>query len=444
MEFEYKGLERILEYLEISDLNDMQKACITACRTHPNVQLLSPTGSGKTLAFLLSLLERLDAGNTATTQAMIIVPSRELAQQIDQVFRSLRTGLKLTLCYGGHKREIEDNNLIQPPAVIIGTPGRLGDHIRRNNITTASIHTLILDEFDKALEAGFQEEVQFITDSLTAVQQRILTSATTAVPVPEFLNFDPSVTITFLPEAPGEKQALDLKYVVSEDTLKAQTIVKLICHLGSRPTIIFCNQRDSVELVSQAIKDLGIPCVYYHGQMEQRDRDAALCKFRNGTSLILVTTDIAARGLDIPHIRYIIHYNLPPNEESFIHRNGRTARMEASGTAILVLSPKEYLPPYTADSDIEKITLADDYTLPDKPKWVTLYMPLGKKNKISKGDIAGFLINQGKMRAEDIGIIEVKDFSAFIAVRRTKATHLIHETREARIKNKKAKLEFAK
>lgn len=444
MEFEYNGLDRILEYLEISDLNDMQKACVETCRTQPNVQLLSPTGSGKTLAFLLSLLEKIDPDNTTSTQAMVIVPSRELAQQIDQVFRSLRTGLKLTLCYGGHKREIEENNLIQPPAVIIGTPGRLGDHIRRNSITTDTIHTLVLDEFDKTLEAGFQDEVQFITDSLPGIRQRILTSATTAVPVPEFLNFESSVTLNFLPDTPQEKKALELKYVVSADEQKAQTIVKLICHLGSRPTIIFCNQRDSVELVAQAIRELGIPCVFYHGQMEQRDREAALCKFRNGTSLILVTTDIAARGLDIPHIRYIVHYNLPPNEESFIHRNGRTARMEASGTAILVLSPKEYLPPYTAESGVEKITLTDDYTLPDKPKWVTLYMPLGKKNKISKGDIAGFLINQGKLRAEDIGIIDVKDFTAFIAVRRTKATHLLHETKEARIKNKKAKLEFAK
>lgn len=444
MNFDYKDLEKYISILDIEDFNPMQKACIEACRSHNNVKLLSPTGSGKTLAFLLSILEKIDFQNTLTTQAMIIVPSRELAQQIDQVFRSLRTGLKLTLCYGGHKREIEENNLIQPPAVIIGTPGRLCDHIRRGNITTESIHTLVLDEFDKTLEAGFQEEVQFITEHLLNVANIMLTSATTAVEAPDFLNFTDAQIVDFLPTEPQEENKLTLEYLVSKDEQKAETIVKLICSLNSRPSIIFCNQRDSVELVAANIRELGIPCEFYHGQMEQRDRDAALCKFRNGTSLILVTTDIAARGLDIPFIRYIIHYNIPINQESFIHRNGRTARMEASGTAILVLSPQEYLPEYIDKDEIEEIILGDHYTLPEKPKWVTLYMPLGKKDKISKGDIAGFLIQQGQLKSDDLGIIELKDFSAFIAVRRTKASHLLHTLKNARIKNKKPKLEFAK
>ncbi len=444
MDFQYQGLERYLEYLEIKDFNEMQKAFITANREHNNTQLLSPTGSGKTLAFLLATLEHLNEASN-TTQALIIVPSRELAQQIDQVFRSLRTGLKLTTCYGGHKREIEENNLIQAPAIIIGTPGRLCDHLRRGNITADTIHTLVLDEFDKTLEAGFQEEVQFIYEQLPNLNRRMLTSATAAVDVPAFIEFDKAEVVNFVPED-GEANtvALDYKFVKSTDTEKAETIVKLICQLGARPTIIFCNQRDSVEHVAKTIKDLGIPCEFYHGQMEQRDRDAALCKFRNGTTYLLVTTDIAARGLDIPFVRYIIHYHLPYTEESFVHRNGRTARMEASGTAILVLSPKEYLPEFIPTEEIDELKLIGDHPLPDKPKWVTLYLPLGKKNKISKGDIAGFMINQGELKSEDLGLIEVKDFSAFIAVRRTKASHVLHVTKEARIKNKKAKLSIAK
>lgn len=443
MQFEYEGLDLILDYLSIESLNEMQQAFITAHRQNNFVQLLSPTGSGKTLAFLLAALENIDRSNK-TTQVMIVAPSRELAQQIDQVFRSLRTGLKLTTCYGGHKREIEENNLIEPPFVIIGTPGRLCDHIRRGNITVDTIHTIILDEFDKTLEAGFQEEVQFLYESLQNLERKLLTSATDAIDIPEFLGFENSERVSFISDEIIEKKALDVFYVQNGDEDKSTTIVKLICQLGNRPTIIFCNQRDSVSIVASKIKDLGIPCEFYHGQMEQRDRDAALVKFRNGTTNLLITTDIAARGLDIPFIRYIIHYNLPYTEDSFVHRNGRTARMDASGTAILVLGPKEYVPDFLADQDIPKLEVADQYEIPDKPKWVTLFMPLGKKNKISKGDIAGFMTNQGELRAEEIGLIEVKDFFSFIAIRRTKATHLIHITKNARIKNKLAKLAIAK
>lgn len=443
MAFEYNGLADILTYINIDALNEMQEAFISAHRDNANTLLLSPTGSGKTLAFLLAVLENIDRSKK-TTQAVIITPSRELAQQIDQVFRSLRTGLKLTTCYGGHKREIEENNLIEAPYIIIGTPGRLCDHLRRGNIKAETIQTIIFDEFDKTLEAGFQEEVQFIYESLPNLKARILTSATTAIAVPEFLNFDNAATISYLNEETVQQKALELFQARSTDEDKSTTIVKLICQLGNRPTIIFCNQKDTVEIVAQQIKSMGIPCEFYHGQMEQRNRDAALVKFRNGTTNVLVTTDIAARGLDIPFIRYIIHYNIPYTEDSFVHRNGRTARMEASGAAILLLGKKDFLPDYVAGLEIAELEIQDSFEIPDKPKWVTVFMPLGKKNKISKGDIAGFLTNQGELRAEEIGLIEVKDFFSFIAIRRTKATHLIHITKNARIKNKLAKLEIAK
>lgn len=443
MSFSYPNLELIYNYLDIKELNPMQIASIEAYRTQDKITLLSPTGSGKTLAFLLPIIERLDKENK-NTQALIIAPSRELAQQIEQVFRSLRTGFKITNCYGGHKREIEENNLIQPPAIIVGTPGRLCDHIRRGNITLDSITMLALDEFDKTLEAGFQDEVGFIIDNLKHIEKRMLTSATHALELPDFIEMQDATMIDFLPEN-EVKKALEIKSVYAKDDEdKVDTLFKLICHLGNRPTIVFCNQRDSVEIISDMLREKGIPSEFYHGQMEQRDRDTALFKFRNGTVNLLITTDLAARGLDIPFIRYIIHYNLPYTEDSFIHRNGRTARMDASGTAILMFSKGDYMPPFIPTEEVEKIELEERYDIPDKPKWVTLYMPLGKKNKISKGDIAGFMINQAELRPEDLGLIEVKDFSSFIAVRRTKAAHILSATKEARIKNKKAKLEFAK
>lgn len=436
-------LPQILANLNIESLNTMQQESVQQNLTQDNIVLLSATGSGKTLAFLLPLLQRLESDNKET-QALIVVPSRELAIQIDKVFRQMGTGFKITCCYGGHKREIEENNLIQAPAVIVGTPGRLADHIRRGNIRTGNIRTLVLDEFDKSLEMGFTAEMCEIMDALPAVDKRILTSATTAVDIPEFVGMDTYTTLDFLPEEDAEKNtALALKMVRSQDRDKLATLFKLICFLGNRSTIVFCNHRESVERLHQGLRDRGIVCEFYHGAMEQRDRDSALCKFRNGTANFLITTDLAARGLDIPNIRYIIHYHLPVTADVYTHRNGRTARMDASGTAIMLLSEEEHIPEYVHE-DVTEIMLEGDYELPEKPKWTTLYLPHGKKNKVNKIDIVGFLAQKVGLKKEDIGLIEVKDFFSFVAVRKTKANHLLHLVKEERIKGKKAKIEVAK
>jgi superfamily II DNA/RNA helicase len=432
-------ITNILSALKIDALNDMQQASLAANREADNVVLLSDTGSGKTLGFLLPLLEQLDKTNPVT-QGLIIAPSRELALQIEQVWKSMSTGLKITCCYGGHLRETEENNLVEAPHVIVGTPGRLGDHIRRENIKTENIKTLVLDEFDKSLELGFQEELSFIIESLPAIKKRILTSATDAVDIPDFVGLSEPVELNFLSGEP--KEMLEIQFVQGDDKDKLETLFKLICKLGNRPMIIFCNHRESVERTNSYLKEQGLVSVFYHGAMEQQERDAALCKFRNGTSNILVTTDLAARGLDIPHIRYIIHYHLPITEEIFTHRNGRTARMEASGTAILLLGPEEKLPNYIEEAT--EITIPDDVELPEKPKWTTFFIGAGKKDKVNKIDIVGFLTNKGHLRKEEIGLIEVKDFFSFVAIRKSKASQTLTLVEKEKIKNKKVKISVAK
>ncbi len=436
------SVEQILANLNIEALNDMQLASVDANEQHNDVMLLSATGSGKTLAFLLPLLSRLDP-ESKDSQALIIAPSRELAMQIEKVFKQMGTGFKITCCYGGHKREIEENNLIQPPAVIVGTPGRLADHIRRENIKAGHIKTLVLDEFDKSLELGFTDEMSEIIDALPELEKRILTSATEAVEIPDFVGLSGVAELNFLDGNKEKETALAIKKVMSGDKDKLETLFQLICYLGNRSTIIFCNHRESVERTSQLLREKGIISEFYHGAMEQRDRDSALCKFRNGTSNILVTTDLAARGLDIPNIRYIVHYHLPLGEDVYTHRNGRTARMDASGTAILILSAEERLPSYITE-EVEEIKLTGPYEIPEKPKWSTLYIPLGKKNKVNKIDIVGFLSNKAELKKEDIGLIEVKDFFSFVAVRKTKVNHALHLIQEERIKGKKVKVDVAK
>ena len=436
-------LDTILASLQIKELNEMQLASLKANAENDNIILLSSTGSGKTLAFLLPIVQLLTK-ESKKVQALILVPSRELAIQIDEVFRKMATGYKVTCCYGGHKRETEENNLVQSPALIIGTPGRVADHIRRNNFVLEEITMLVLDEFDKSLELGFQEEMAFILGSLPSVKKRILTSATDAVRIPDFIGITSPTRLDFLvPVQKAEEDELVIRTVLSPEKDKSETLFRLICSIGNKSMIVFCNHRESVERTSSLLKDKGIVNVFYHGGMEQQERESAMCKFKNGTSNVLVTTDLASRGLDIPDIKYIIHYHLPATEDVYTHRNGRTARMEAGGKSVLILSEEEKLPAYITGK-VEKIELPERIELPEKPKWSTLFIAAGKKDKVNKIDIVGFLSNKGLLKKDDIGLIEVKDFFSFVAVRKLKVGAVLELIKDEKIKNKKVKIAVAK
>ena len=442
MQKKYYSIEKILENLKIESLNEMQHAAIAAIEKHKEIILLSSTGSGKTVAFLLPMLQQIDFTNKLT-QAIIIVPTRELAQQIELVFKTMATGLKVTCCYGGHLRLTEENNLIEPPVVLIGTPGRLADHIRRGNIATEGIQMLILDEFDKSLELGFEEEMGFIINALPNINKKILTSATMTEEIPDFIKLVDTATLNFLNPDNSPSDKLTIKTLLADEKDKTNTLFKLIYFLGGKSAIIFLNHREAVERCSKLLTEKGITNVFYHGALEQQERDAALCKFRNGTADILISTDLASRGLDIPFVKYIIHYHLPLTQDAYIHRNGRTARADAGGTAIIVLSAEEKLPEYVL-TETEQIELPQTIELPDKPKWTTLFIAAGKKDKVNKIDIVGFLANKGQLKKDDIGLIEVKDFFSFVAIRKSKLDNTMKLIHNEKIKNQKVRISIAK
>jgi ATP-independent RNA helicase DbpA len=433
----------ILERLQLEALKPMQAAILEAVATNHDIVLRSPTGSGKTLGFLLPVLTLLQK-EKAGTQAIIVVPSRELAQQIESVWKQMGTGFKVTTCYGGHKREIEENNLVEAPALVIGTPGRLADHIRRGNITNNTIEILVLDEFDKSLELGFEEEMNEVITALPNIKRRILCSATEAVEIPGFVGMADPLRLTYEGEEQEDGIGLAIEILHTEDKDKLDALFQLLCFIGARPSIIFLNHRESVARTALALKEQGIVAVYYHGALEQEERDAALAKFRNGSANFLVTTDLASRGLDIAHIRYIIHYHLPPDEASFTHRNGRTARMETSGTAILMVGPEEKVPAYVEGEKLTELHLPALAELPDKPQWVTLHISAGKKDKVNKVDIVGFFTKIAGLKKEDVGLIEVKDFFAFAAIRRSKAGMVLEAIKGERLKGKKIKIGLAR
>ena len=432
-------VENVLKNLKIVALNDMQHEAIQAAENHDTI-LLSPTGSGKTLAFLLPVLSRLDVNSTGI-QAIILVPSRELALQIEQVFKIMGTGFKVNCCYGGHPVKTEKNNLVEPPAVLIGTPGRIAYHVRNENFNPAPIHTLVLDEFDKALEFGFEVDMAFIISKLENLKRRILTSATKMLEIPAFAGIKKPMEVNFLKDS-NIIPDLKIKQVVSEAADKLETLFSLMCKIGNKATLVFCNHRDAVDRISALLWDMKLDHGIFHGGMEQDDREKALLKFRNGSYRILITTDLASRGLDIPEIEFVIHYQLPHNEEAFLHRNGRTARMNSKGTAYVILTEDEK-PAFLIDkSELEELPEMD--ILPDNTPWITLYIGAGKKDKINKIDIVGLLLQKGKLLKDELGLIEVQDFSSYAAVSRSKIDSVIKLIKDQKIKNKRVKIEISR
>lgn len=432
-------IENALKKLNIAALNEMQESSVKAAKTGKDVILIAPTGSGKTLAFLLPLLSNLKTG-VKGVQALVLVPSRELALQIEQVFKQMGTSFKVNCCYGGHAVRIEKNNLAHPPAILIGTPGRVAYHLEHQNFDESFIETLVLDEFDKSLEFGFEKDMSYIIGSLLSLKQRMLTSATKMEEIPPFVKLNAPVEVDFSKNI-QIKPDLKLKKITASAADKLDYLFRLLSKIGGKNTLVFCNHRETVDRISDLLFENGLEHDVFHGGMEQFDREKALLKFRNGSHKILITTDLAARGLDIPEVEHIVHYQLPYTEDAYIHRNGRTARMHAKGTAYAILTTEEnykYLP-----DDIEEEVLSDKYKLPEASDWITLYIAHGKKDKINKIDIVGLFLQKGNLTKEDLGLIEVKDTTSYVAVKRSKVEKLLKALSGEKIKGKKLKLEVA-
>ncbi|WP_313092216.1 DEAD/DEAH box helicase [Chryseobacterium flavum] len=432
-------LESIYKKLQIQDMNQMQKSTYKAAEQKQDIVLLSPTGSGKTLAFLFPVLRNLKK-NVQGVQALILVPARELALQIEQVFKSMGTDFKVSVCYGGHDKKIEVNNLTEAPAVLIGTPGRVTYHVRNHNFDPTTIRTLVLDEFDKALELGFHDDMEFIIGSLKGVTQRILTSATVMENIPSFTGLKHEKIISFLKEN-EVKPDIQLRKVMTTPEEKLNTLFSLVCKIGNKRTLIFCNHRDAVDRISELLHQMGIARETFHGGMEQDERERALLKFRNDSARILITTDLAARGLDIPEVESIVHYQLPPKEDAFIHRNGRTARMNAKGFVYLIMTEEEQFSFIKSNTPEESV--AGFHTIPEKTPYQTIYISAGKKDKVNKVDIVGYLIKKGELQKEDVGIIEVKDTTSYVAVARNKVSSVLKKLQNEKLKGKKVKMEIA-
>lgn len=424
----------ILQKLNIQILNPMQKEAIPLIEKTPNTIILSPTGTGKTLAFSLPLLNILNP-ESSDVQALILVPSRELAIQIEQVIRSMGSGFKVNAVYGGRPMSKDKVEIKHNPAILVGTPGRILDHFKSERFSKESIQTLILDEFDKSLEVGFEQEMKAIISELPNLKKRVLTSATKGVSIPKFVGLLDPRTVNYLDEKTPSK--LSVKIVASLNKGKFNTLLELVQYLGNAQGIVFCNLRDSIEEVSSFLLRNNISHACFYGVMEQKEREHALIKFRNGSAQLLIATDLAARGIDIPEMKFIIHLELPRHEHEFTHRNGRTARVNSKGTAYILKPEHEPLPGYI--KDVSSIDISKKAST-KAPYWETLFISGGRKEKISKGDIAGLFFKQGGLNKDQLGNIELKSDCAYVAVPLSLAEELVDKLNNSRLKKKKVRI----
>ncbi|MCM1522192.1 MAG: DEAD/DEAH box helicase [Muribaculaceae bacterium] len=429
-------IENILSRPGVEALNQMQQRMATIPLSG-RFTLLAPTGSGKTLAFAIPLLKKLKAPS-GSVQALVMAPSRELVMQIAEVIRPLATGYKTVAFYGGHSMQEETASLSVTPDIIVATPGRLLDHLRRGGLDLSKTHTLVLDEYDKALELGFADEMRLVCRRLTGLSLIILTSATPLDELPDYLPSLPVEVIDFSEREPSPRGRMQVVRVESPMRDKLQTLVDLLNSLPNGRLIVFANHRESAERIHTALIKAGLPAGIYHGGLDQVDRENALTLLTNGTTPILVSTDLGSRGLDIPDLSAVIHYHLPVSEQAWTHRNGRTARQKAEGTVYVITSEGDDIPPYvTTDRDYVPTGRSAD---PIHSDVATLHFNVGKKEKISRGDIVGFLIAKGGLEAQEVGTITLRDHSALVTVPRSKAAELVRTLAPHRIKNTRARI----
>lgn len=436
--------DKIIDKLGIT-LNDMQNDTAHAIlHSNKDVVVLSPTGSGKTLAYLLPVVELLDATLDAV-QAVVVLPGRELALQSATVLAGMGSGLRAMACYGGRPAMDEHRTMRQVrPQVVFGTPGRLNDHLDKGNIETSQVRFVVIDEFDKCLEMGFHDEMAALMGKLPADARRVLLSATDADSIPHFVNLGRSTRVDYLSDDEQIPDRISIFSVHSPEKDKLATLSSLLLEQGDHSSIVFLNHRDAVERTGDYLRRLGFATSIFHGGLDQKMREHALYKFSNGSANILVSTDLASRGLDIPDVDNIIHYHLPETEEAYIHRVGRTARWQAEGRSFFVLGPEEHLPDYlhTATADHSPQPAAG--AVPARPRMATVYIGKGKKDKISKGDILGFLCKKGGLENGEIGRIDVKDRYAYAAVAYPRLQELLDRVQGEKIKGVKTVVEVVR
>lgn len=436
-----------LESLGYHQMTPVQAATLPLILAGRDVRAQAQTGSGKTAAFGLGILQRLDAG-LFSTQCLVLCPTRELAGQVAEELRRLArylANIKILTLSGGQSIGVQKESLTHAPHIIVATPGRLLDHLKKQTLTLDSVRALVLDEADRMLDMGFADALDEIISYLPATRQTLLFSATWPPAIAEMsrrLQQDPqTVEVDAVDTLPAIEQ--QFYEVLRQDKIAAlHTLLSL--HQPSS-CIIFCNTKKDCQEVCDSLAGEGQSALSLHGDMEQRDRDQTLIRFTNGSCRILVATDVAARGIDIKSLAMVVNYELAWDPEVHVHRIGRTARAGEQGLAISLCAPQEA---QRASALAELLGLSLDWQPLPKvnaiaalpPEMATLCIDGGKKAKMRRGDVLGALTGEMGLKGEDIGKIDVHPNHIYVAIKRSVAKQAAAALQQGKIKGKTVKV----
>jgi ATP-independent RNA helicase DbpA len=423
-----------LSQLGYHDMTAIQEKALPFILEGKDIIAQAKTGSGKTAAFGIGLLLKIDVSKFHP-QALLIAPTRELAEQVAKELRKLarfKHNIKILTLYGGTPMRHQITSLEHGAHIIVGTPGRIRDHLSKSTLQLRHIHTVVLDEADRMLDMGFSEEIDKILADTPSKRQTLLFSAT--------FTDDIKALCYSVTNAPQEVKVdtyhdssniQEIYYEVQRND-KFESFIKVLQHHQPSSAIVFCNMKIEVDDVAADLQDAGFSALGLHGDLEQVDRDETLLQFANNSCAILVATDVAARGLDIPDVDIVVNYDLPRDKETYTHRIGRTGRAGKSGKALSLTSKK-------MDNAIPVHTLEVDASIMITSKMSTLCIQGGKKNKLRAGDILGALTAKKSIDGSSIGKIDSFPFYTYVAVEKGVAKRALDLLKHENIKGKKFK-----
>ena len=407
------------------------------------------TGSGKTAAFALPLLAKLNPRDFGT-QALVLCPTRELATQVAQEIRRLaryQQNIKVVVLCGGQSIGPQIGSLEHGAHIVVGTPGRIKDHLRKQTLSVARVETLVLDEADRMLEMGFIEDIETIIGATPQSRQTLLFSATYPDDIQVLSGRFQSAPQRVSVESLHSEQQIDQQFFICHKSERLASLVKLLAHFRPEAAVVFCNTKQLVREVCEYLRQAGIHATALHGDMEQRDRDQVLIQFKQLSCSVLVATDVAARGLDIDDLPAVVNFELPRNAEVYVHRIGRTGRAGKEGLALSLFADSEryklqaigeYLQRELEFEAIEAVTVEGE-TMPP-PAFVTLCIAGGRKEKVRPGDILGALTGDAGINGKAVGKITVMDYAAYVAIERDVADKALGRLLNGKIKGRKFKV----
>lgn len=431
-----------------SEMTEIQAKSLPLILTGKDVVGKAKTGSGKTVAFALGLLNRLDV-ERFRIQALVMCPTRELAEQVAQEIRTVGRMVDnmkvLTLC-GGTPMGPQIGSLSHGAHIIVGTPGRIMDHLLRRRLNLKEVNTLVLDEADRMLDMGFEEEMATVIKNVPVERQTLLFSATYPEEIRNISYRIQRNAVEVTVEATHDTSKIQQLFYEVEDAHRIKATAALLTHFQPESSIIFCNTRQACQEVADELAELGFSVLALHGEMEQRERNQVLVRFSNKSISVLVATDVASRGLDVKEVGAVISFHITPDPEVHIHRIGRTGRADAEGLALTLCAPKE-VPRANAIEDYQKAKIKWTGIQAVRfhanriiaPEYQTICIDGGKKAKLRPGDILGALTKDAEVPGDDVGKINITATHSYVAVKLRSVKRSLKQFNEGKMKGRKFK-----